>query len=412
MDGVKASLEALSPVAVASGRDAVCREVLEALPEWFGRPAAVASYVAASRTQPMLASFAGDGSPVAMLSLKLHASATAEVHVLGVKRPWHRRGIGRALVSAALSEARARGLDLLTVKTLAASHPDPHYVATRRFYEAVGFLPVQEFPTLWGPDTPCLLMALPVRDMPPGSWAGLLRREGHAVNRKRVQRLYREEKLTVRRRGGRKRAIGTRAPLDVPRRPNERWSLDVVSDQMLDGRRFRILAVVDDATRECLALVADTSLSGARVVRELDAIVAWRGKPAGIVSDNGTELTSNAVLAWADRTGIRWHSIAPGKPQQNGFIESFNGRMRDEVLNQTLFRSVAHARVVLAAWRRDYNEQRPHSKLGWMTPCTYAAALSGTAGRTAPQRESSAIRPLARAPELGSHQPPTPVLPG
>ena len=240
----------------------------------------------------------------------------------------------------------------------------------------------------------------------------LLRREGHAVNRKRVQRIYREEKLTVRRRGGRKRAIGTRAPLDVPRRSNERWSLDVVSDQMLDGRRFRILAVVDDGTRECLALVADTSLSGSRVVRELDAIIAWRGKPAMIVSDNGTELTSNAVLAWSDRTGVRWHYIAPGKPQQNGFIESFNGRMRDEVLNETLFRSLAHARVALAAWRRDDNEQRPHSKLGWMTPCTSAAALTSNASRTAPQRESSAVRPLAMASAMGSDQPPTPVLPG
>lgn len=240
----------------------------------------------------------------------------------------------------------------------------------------------------------------------------LLRREGHAVNRKRVQRLYREETLTVRRRGGRKRAIGTRAPLEVPQQPNERWSLDFVSDQMLDGRRFRILAVVDDATRECLTLVADTSLSGARVVRELDAIITWRGKPACIVSDNGTELTSNAVLAWSDKISVRWHYIAPGKPQQNGFIESFNGRMRDEVLNETLFRSLVHARAVLVAWRRDYNEERPHSKLGWMTPCTYAAALSGDAGRTAPQRGSSALRPLAVPQALRSDQPPTPVVPG
>ena len=149
----------------------------------------------------------------------------------------------------------------------------------------------------------------------------LLRREGHAVNRKRVQRLYREEKLTVRRRGGRKRAIGTRAPMDVPLRPNERWSLDFVSDQMTDGRRFRILAVVDDCTRECLALVPDTSLSGARVARELDAIIVRRGRPTGIVSDNGTELTSNAILGWADRTGVRWHYIAPGKPQQTDVID-------------------------------------------------------------------------------------------
>ena len=139
----------------------------------------------------------------------------------------------------------------------------------------------------------------------------LLRREGHAVNKKRVQ-LYREEKLTVRRRGGRKRAVGTRAPIDVPMRPNERWSLDFVSDQMTDSRRFRILAVIDDCTRECLTLVPDTSLSGSRVARELDAIIGQRGRPASIVSHNGTEFTSNAILGWADRNKVRWHYIAPG----------------------------------------------------------------------------------------------------
>jgi putative transposase len=159
----------------------------------------------------------------------------------------------------------------------------------------------------------------------------LLRREGHAVNRKRVQRIYREERLTVRRRSGRKRAIGTRRPIETPLLPNQRWSLDFVSDQMTDGRRFRILTVVDNCTRECLALVADTSLSGRRVARELDDIIAWRGRPDMIVSDNGTELTSNAILAWADDTGVAWHYIAPGKPQQNGHNESFNGRLRDEL---------------------------------------------------------------------------------
>jgi hypothetical protein len=150
----------------------------------------------------------------------------------------------------------------------------------------------------------------------------LLRREGHAVNKKRVQRLYREERLTVRRRGGRKRAIGTRRPMVTPLAANQRWSLDFVSDQLTDGRRFRILAVVDDCTRECLALIADTSISGRRVARELDGIVRRRGRrPDTIVSDNGTELTSNAILGWADETGVGWHYIAPGKPQQNGFIE-------------------------------------------------------------------------------------------
>ena len=176
----------------------------------------------------------------------------------------------------------------------------------------------------------------------------LLRREGYLVNHKKLFRLYREEKLTVRRRGGRKRAIGTRAPMLVPMTPNDRWSLDFVSDQLTDGRRFRILTVVDDCTRECLALVADTSLSGIRVARELDRLMIERGKPKMMVSDNGSELTSNAILTWADHSRVEWHYIAPGKPMQNAFIESFNGRLRDELLNETLFTSLAQARV--GAW--------------------------------------------------------------
>ena len=200
----------------------------------------------------------------------------------------------------------------------------------------------------------------------------LLKREGHLVNHKKLFRLYREEKLSVRKRGGRKRAIGTRAPMLVPLQPNERWSLDFVSDQLTDGRRFRILAVVDDCTRESLALVADTSLSGLRVARELDRLIAERGKPKMIVSDNGSEFTSNAILAWADRARVEWHYIAPGKPMQNGFIESFNGRLRDELLNETLFSSLAQARTVLSIWRTDYNGSRPHSKLGWKTPDEFA----------------------------------------
>src|ERR1019366_6403589 len=144
----------------------------------------------------------------------------------------------------------------------------------------------------------------------------LLRREGQAVNKKRVQRIYREERLTVRRRGGRKRAIGTRRPMETPLAANQRWTLDFVSDQMTDGRRFRILTVIDNCTRERLALVADTSLSGRRVARELDAIIHLRGRPDTIVSDNGTEYTSNAILGWADDTGVGGHYIAPGKPQQ------------------------------------------------------------------------------------------------
>ncbi len=210
----------------------------------------------------------------------------------------------------------------------------------------------------------------------------LLRREGFVVNHKRLFRLYREERLMVRRRGGRKRALGTRAPMIVPQGANERWSLDFVSDQFIDGRRMRILAVVDDCTRECLTLVADTSISGHRVARELDRLLAERGRPATIVSDNGTEFTSNAILRWADDRKVGWHYIAPGKPVQNAFIESFNGRLRDELLNETLFRSLAHVRAALDAWSDDYNTARPHSRLGWMTPETYAAARRSAALRS------------------------------
>ena len=131
----------------------------------------------------------------------------------------------------------------------------------------------------------------------------------------------------------------------TPLAADQRWSLDFVSDQLTDGRRFRILAVVDDCTRECLALIADTSISGRRVARELDDVIRRRGRrPETIVSDNGTELTSNAILGWADETGVGWHYIAPGKPQQNGFIESFNGRLRDELLNEAVPIIAARAR--------------------------------------------------------------------
>jgi putative transposase len=188
----------------------------------------------------------------------------------------------------------------------------------------------------------------------------------------------------VRRRGGRKRALGTRAPMALPQAPNQRWSLDFVSDALADGRRFRILAVVDDFSRECLALVADTSLPGARVARELDALIIHRARPLVCVSDNGTELTSNAILKWSQEQQVDWHYIAPGKPQQNAFAESFIGRLRDECLNETLFTSLAHARAVLARWRADYNHVRPHSAHGGATP-----AEVGT--RPAPTSEPKAV---------------------
>ncbi|WP_156415317.1 IS3 family transposase [Sphingobium baderi] len=203
----------------------------------------------------------------------------------------------------------------------------------------------------------------------------LLRREGIMINRKKTQRLYREEGLAVRRRRSRRRAVGTRAPAPVLALPNQRWSLDFVHDQMASGRRFRVLNVVDDVTRECLAAVPDTSISGRRVVRELTELIERRGKPGMIVSDNGTELTSNAVLAWCGEIGVEWHYIAPGRPMQNGYVESFNGRMRDELLNETLFMSMTHARFEIAAWVEDYNRERPHSSLGYATPAAFAAEL-------------------------------------
>lgn len=193
------------------------------------------------------------------------------------------------------------------------------------------------------------------------------------MNHKKLFRIYREERLVVRKRGGRKRALGTRAPAAVPQGRNQRWSLDFVSDTFADGRRFRMQTIVDDFTRECLALVADTSLSGHRVARELDEVIARRGRPAMVVSDNGTELTSMAILRWQQETGIAWHYIAPGKPMQNGFVESFNGRLRDELLNETIFRGLGHAREVLAGWREDYNGERPHTSLDGLTPNEFAS---------------------------------------
>lgn len=203
----------------------------------------------------------------------------------------------------------------------------------------------------------------------------MLDRQGIVMNLKKLRRLYSEEKLQVRKRGGRKRALGTRRPMVLPQAANERWSLDFISDAFTDGRRFRVLAVVDDFTRECLTLIADTSLSGTRVARELDAIIARRRRPTTIVSDNGTEFTSTAILSWCQRTTVDWHYIAPGKPMQNGFIESFNGRFRDEFLNETLFSTLPDARTQIAMWKEDYNRQRPHSALGNIPPAEFAMKI-------------------------------------
>ena len=210
----------------------------------------------------------------------------------------------------------------------------------------------------------------------------MLERKGYIMNHKKLYRLYQEEGLSVRRRRGRKRARGSRTPMPVPLRPNDRWSMDFVADTFGASRRLRILAINDDCCRENLCLVGDTSISGGRVARELDTLVRLYGKPACIVSDNGTEFTSRAILKWASENKVEWHYIDPGKPQQNGFIESFNGSLRDELLNEELFDSLADARRKLAIWRYDYNHVRPHSSLGNRTPAQARRAFLHDGGVT------------------------------
>jgi putative transposase len=242
----------------------------------------------------------------------------------------------------------------------------------------------------------------------------LLDREGSHMNHKKLRRLYAEERLQVRPRGGRKRALGTRAPMVVPQGPNQRWSMDFVSDALTDGRRFRILVVVDDFTRECLCLVADTSLSGVRVGRELDTVFVTRGRPATCVSDNGTEFTSMAILRWSQETGIDWHYIAPGKPTQNAFVESFNGRLRDELLNETLFSSLAQVREALEAWKDDYNTLRPHSGVGNLPPAVYARLSVSAKQRDGTLRSLGgfAPRPVAPPSQTGSNDEQTLLIAG
>ncbi|KQU49570.1 hypothetical protein ASG67_10535 [Sphingomonas sp. Leaf339] len=200
----------------------------------------------------------------------------------------------------------------------------------------------------------------------------LLRRDGKGMNLKKAYRLYREERLTVRKRDGRKRTLGTRAPMAIPQEANQRWSLDFVSDSLACGRRFRLLNVIDDYSRECLPCIIDTSLSGLRVLRELGAIAELRVLQCMVVSDNGTEFTSHAVLAWCQESKVEWHSITPpGKPRQNGFIESVNGRLRDACLNKHLFSSLAAARRIIEAWLTDHNNVCSHNSNGGLAPAEF-----------------------------------------
>ena len=212
----------------------------------------------------------------------------------------------------------------------------------------------------------------------------LLRREGWTVNHKRVYRLYGQEGLQVRRRKRKRIGAVERQALAIPTRPNERWSMDFISDALSAGRKFRSLNIVDDFNRECLAAQVDTSLPGARVVRVLEQLGERRGLPQVLVTDNGPEFAGQALDVWAYEQGVKLHFIEPGKPVQNALIESFNGKMRDECLNEHWFGTLVEARQTIEAWRRDYNEVRPHSSLGNRTPIEFTACGATLRSPTAP----------------------------
>ena len=214
----------------------------------------------------------------------------------------------------------------------------------------------------------------------------LLRREGVVVNHKRIARLYRADGLAVRRRGRKRVARAGRGRPTPARCPNEQWAIDFLSDALASGRRLRVLAVVDTCTREALALAVDTSLPGERVALVLERLAAERGRPRPVVLDNGPELTGRALDRWAHDRGVELRFIDPGKPVQNAVCESFNGRVRDECLNEHGFLGVADARRIIEAWREDYNRARPHSALGYRAPEEFRAAFD----EAAPARQEAA----------------------
>ena len=213
----------------------------------------------------------------------------------------------------------------------------------------------------------------------------MLRREGLVVNHKRTYRLYTDQGLQVRTRKRRKLPRRDRVAPQVPERPMQRWSMDFVGDQLADCRRFRVLNIVDDHSRFCPGQIVDVSIPGARVARVLDDLALRFGLPEEIVLDNGPEGTSKAMFDWSERTGVRLRFIEPGKPVQNAFVESFNGKFRDECLNLHWFRSLRHAREEIGRWRHHYNTARPHSALGYLSPTEF---LTKT---TAPALETLAV---------------------
>jgi putative transposase len=203
-----------------------------------------------------------------------------------------------------------------------------------------------------------------------------LRQAGELINYKRVERLYALEKLHIRRRRRKKIPMADRQPLIRPGQANEIWSMDFVFDRIASGRTLKCLVIVDDATHEAVAVVPEHTIGGDHLTRILDGICSQRGKPTIIRSDNGPEFTGKAMLTWAHRNGIALRLIEPGKPNQNAYVESFNGRLRDECLNEHWFTSLSHARAVIEDWRREYNEERPKKSLGGLTPAQYAKQLA------------------------------------
>ena len=208
----------------------------------------------------------------------------------------------------------------------------------------------------------------------------LLRQEFGAVNHKRVERLYREERLQLPRKRKKRRRGMKRAPLIQPLRPGQRWSIDFMSDSLSDGRRFRLFCVIDDFSRQALAIEVDTSISGERVTRVLDRLIECYDLPEVLVMDNGPEFTSRAMLLWAEERGVALHYIDPGKPMQNAYVESFNGRVRDECLNPQWFKSLTEARKHIQFWQNDYNKYRPHSSLNYLAPDVFANRWKMQAG--------------------------------
>jgi putative transposase len=203
----------------------------------------------------------------------------------------------------------------------------------------------------------------------------MLRREGHLINHKRTERLYKEEGLSLRRKKSRKRISHLRVVMDKPERINQHWSMDFVSDSLYNGRRFRVLTVVDDLSRECPVLEVDHSLTGQRVTRILDRVSMVRGLPEVITVDNGPEFISKALDLWAYERNVKLRFIQPGKPVQNAYIESFNGKFRDECLNDNVFVSLHSAQKIIETWRQDYNLERPHSSLNDLTPNEFARTI-------------------------------------